>query len=59
MEIFIMSKERQSRTGGRDNDSGRFVPLRETEKRPDDTTRERIPLPGFGDTGRYDKDKKK
>lgn len=54
-----MSKERQSRLGGRDNRTGEFIPLKETEQRPASTTRERIPLPGFGDTGRYDKDKKK
>jgi len=54
-----MAKERQSRLGGRDNRTGQFVPLKETEERPARTTRERIPLPGFGDTGRYDdKDKK-
>ena len=54
-----MSKERQSRLGGRDNRTGKFVPLKETERRPDSTARERIPLPGYGDTGRYDDDKKK
>lgn len=43
---------RQSRVGGRDNKSGQFVPVKETEKRPASTTKERIPLPGFGDTGR-------
>lgn len=52
-------KERQSRLGGRDNRTGEFIPLRDTERRPDSTTREHIPLPGFGDTGRYDKPKKK
>jgi hypothetical protein len=53
-----MSKKPQSRVGGRDNKTGYFVPLQETRERPESTTRERIPLPGFGDTGRYDKDKK-
>lgn len=47
-----MSKKRNSRLGGRDNDSGRFVPLSETKHRPGTTTREHIPLPGRGDTGR-------
>lgn len=28
------------------------MPLRETERRPDTTQRERIPLPGHGDTSR-------
>lgn len=54
-----MSSDRKGRKGGRDNDSGRFVPLKETERRPKSTTREIIPLPGYGDTGRYDKGKKK
>lgn len=44
-----MAKERQSRLGGRDNETGRFVPLRETQQRPRETTREHIPLPGYGD----------
>ena len=48
-------KEPESRIGGRDSESGRFIPLRETEQRPATTQRERIPLPGHGDTGRYDK----
>lgn len=51
-------KEPQSRVTGRDNDTGRFVRVEETKYRPNSTTRERLPLPGFGDTGRYDKDKK-
>ena len=55
----MASKERQSRLGGRDNRTGHFVPLKETEQRPASTTRERIPLPGYGDTGRSDKDKDK
>lgn len=54
----IVAKERKSRVGGRDNDSGQFVPLKETYRDPKGTTREHIPLPGRGDTGRYD-DKKK
>ena len=53
-----MSKDRKSRVGGRDNDTGRFVPLEDTRERPRETTREHIPLPGHGDTGRYDKGKK-
>jgi hypothetical protein len=44
-----MAKDRQSRLGGRDNKTGHFVPLKETERRPASTTREHIPLPGFGD----------
>lgn len=48
-EVIRMAKERQSRIGGRDSKTGQFVPLRETERRPATTTREHIPLPGFGD----------
>jgi hypothetical protein len=55
----MATKERQSRLGGRDNKTGQFVPLKETEQRPASTTREHIPIPGRGDTGRYDKDEKK
>lgn len=52
-----MSKPKSpvTRVGGRDSRSGEFVPLRETQRRPDTTQRERIPLPGHGDTGRGDK----
>lgn len=55
----MTTKERQSRLGGRDNRTGHFIPLEETKRDPDGTTRERIPLPGFGDTGRSEKDKPK
>lgn len=54
-----MSKDPKSRLGGRDNRTGQFVPLKETHQRPGSTTREHIPLPGRGDTGRYDKPKPK
>ncbi len=54
----MSSKKPQARVGGRDNDSGQFVPVKETYERPKSTTREHIPLPGYGDTGRYDKNKK-
>gem|GEM_PF-1706104 len=51
-----MAKKPTTRIGGRDSGTGRFVPVKETERRPATTQRERIPLPGHGDTGR---DKKK
>ena len=54
-----MAKESNGFKGGRDNDSGRFVPLKETYQRPASTTREIIPKQGHGDTGRYDKPKGK
>ena len=53
----MSNKDRESRLGGRDNKTGQFVPLKETNQRPAGTTREHIPLPGHGDTGRYDKKK--
>lgn len=40
---------RQSRVGGRDNKTGQFVPLERTKQSPGTTTREHIPLPGYGD----------
>lgn len=54
-----MAKTPTSRIGGRDSRTGQFIPVRETERRPDTTQRERIPLPGYGDSGRYDKPKPK
>ncbi len=52
-----MSKERQSRLAGRDNRTGEFVKLKETERRPGSTTREHLPLPGYGDVKPGDKKK--
>jgi hypothetical protein len=54
----MATKKPAGRIGGRDNDTGQFVPLKETRERPKETTREVIPLPGHGDTGRYDKPNK-
>ncbi len=53
------TKEPHSRIGGRDSETGKFIPLKETEQHPATTQRERIPLPGYGDTGRSNKDKRK
>jgi len=55
-----MSKKQQqptTRIGGRDSGTGRFIPVEETRRRPENTQRERIPLPGHGDTGRTEKKK--
>ena len=52
-------KDPKSRIGGRDSETGRFVPVEQTHQRPSTTQRERIPLPGYGDTGRYDKPREK
>ncbi|WP_176539265.1 hypothetical protein [Rhizobium sp. M1] len=35
---------------GRDSKTGYFIPVEEAERRPNTTTVERIPKPGFGDT---------
>ncbi len=53
----MASKKGGGRIGGRDNDNGQFVPLKETKDRPKSTTREVIPNPGHGDSGRYPKKK--
>lgn len=54
----MTTKQPHSRIGGRDSRTGQFIPVKETEQRPATTQRERIPLPGYGDTGRSDKGKK-
>ncbi len=52
-------KEPRSRIAGRDSRTGQFIPVQETKWRPDTTERERVPLPGFGVSGRYDGNKKR
>lgn len=53
-----MSKQQpKTRIGGRDSRTGQFIPVEETKRRPETTQRERIPLPGHGDTGRSEKKK--
>jgi len=53
----MSTKKPQARVAGRDNRTGQFVPVKETHQRPASTTREHLPLPGFGDTGRSQKGK--
>ncbi len=53
-----MSKKPQGHIQGRDSNSGQFVPVSETHRRPSTTTREIIPNPGHGDSGRYPAPKK-
>lgn len=48
----MSKKEPESRIAGRDARTGEFIPIAETKRRPDTTVRERLPLPGHGDTGR-------
>lgn len=55
----MSNKDRESRIGGRDARTGEFIPVKETYRRPDTTMRERIPLPGHGDTGRGKGDRRK
>lgn len=43
---------KNSHTGHRSNKTGRFVTKEYGERRPDKTTKEAIPNPGRGDTGR-------
>ena len=43
---------------GRDAKTGQFIPLSETEQRPDTTVKQRVPLPGYGVTGKGKKKKK-
>ncbi|MCA1365903.1 hypothetical protein I6F15_00570 [Bradyrhizobium sp. BRP14] len=35
---------------GRDSGNGQFITIKEAESRPKETTVERVPKPGFGDT---------
>jgi hypothetical protein len=35
---------------GRDSGNGRFIPVEEAKERPRETTVERVPKPGYGDT---------
>ncbi len=46
------SSQPKASIGERSAKTGRFVPDGTAEKRPNTTVRERIPLPGYGDTGR-------
>ena len=36
---------------GRDSKTGRFIPVDKARRRPKTTTIERVPKPGYGDTG--------
>lgn len=47
---MIMPKERKTIDIGRDSRSGKFIPVKEAERRPSTTTVERVPKPGRGDT---------
>lgn len=44
--------KKKTHTGVRDTRTGQFVPKSEADRRPATTVRERVPNPGYGDTGR-------
>jgi hypothetical protein len=48
--ILNMSKERKTFDIGRSSKTGRFIPVKEAERRPSTTTVERVPKAGYGDT---------
>jgi hypothetical protein len=47
-----MAKQPQSRIQGRSSVDGKFVKPEYVKSHPNTTQNERLPLPGFGDTGR-------
>lgn len=47
-----MAKTSKTSPRGRDSETGRFIPVDEARRRPKTTTVERVPKPGYGDTGR-------
>ena len=51
--------ERKARRGARDAGTGKFIPIKEADRRPATTIKENIPLPGHGDTDRGGKGGKK
>ncbi len=54
-----MADKPKSHIQHRDAGTGRFLTEKQSERRPPDRTlRERVPNPGYGDTGRYDKPKR-
>ena len=44
--------EPRTHLGGRDSRSGQFIPVSEARRNPATSQVERIPKPGYGDTGR-------
>lgn len=51
--------KKKTRPIGRDSRTGEFIPVKKARKRPATTQVEELPLPGYGDTGRSNKRKKK
>ena len=54
-----MSKDKSPKTHreGRDSRNGQFIPVSEAKNRPNTAVVERVPNPGYGDTGRGKKGK--
>ncbi|MER8897262.1 MULTISPECIES: hypothetical protein [unclassified Mesorhizobium] len=44
------TNERKTFDIGRSSKSGQFISVKEAERRPNTTTVERVPKPGYGDT---------
>jgi hypothetical protein len=51
-EITIMGKDSKTTPRGRDADTGKFVPVDYARDHPKDHIVERVPKPGYGDTGK-------
>ena len=49
-EIPMATNERKTFDIGRSSKTGQFIPVKEAERRPNTTTVERVPKPGYGDT---------
>ena len=47
-----MANERKTFDVGRDSKTGHFITVKEADQRPNTTTVERVPKPGYGDTKR-------
>jgi hypothetical protein len=45
-----MANDRKTFDVGRDSKNGQFIPVKEADRRPNTTTVERVPKPGYGDT---------
>lgn len=45
-----MASDRKTFDVGRDSKSGQFITVEEADRRPNTTTVERVPKPGYGDT---------
>lgn len=53
----MANKQPTSRLAGRDARNGQFIPVERARQQKDTAVVERLPLPGHGDSGRYDNKK--